>query len=188
MFSLTLLDHLRLTFGQVIHRHRLHTQAAHSFAQWDRWLRGSEALLITGVAGTALAAAYGRGYVFAIVAAALASAALLVLVIRLTFSFETSAHVHNACSARLWQIREQYRSLLTDLHDGVIDADQARRRRDELMDELRAVYENVPPPALKVYQAARQSLSTAEEADFTDEELDLFLPKSLHKSEKGAPA
>lgn len=188
MFSLTLRDHLRLTFGQVIHRHRVHTQAAHSFARWDRWLRGSEALLISGVAGAALGAAYGRGYVYSVVAAALAGAALIILIIRLTFNFEASAQVHGACSARLWHIREQYRSLLTDLHDGLLDAEQARQRRDGLMDELRALYENVPPPALNVYQAARRSLATAEDSDLTDEEIDLFLPKSLHKSGKSATA
>ena len=38
-------------------------------------------------------------------------------------------------------MRERYRSLLSDLHDGVLSAADARLRRDKLMDELRAIYD-----------------------------------------------
>jgi hypothetical protein len=182
MFSLTLRDHLLLTFGQVIHRHKVHTQAARSYSRWNRLLRGCEALLLSGVTIASVGTAFGRGPVFAIITAVMAGVALLVLLIHLTFDFETLAHAHGACSARLWQIRERYRALLSDLHDGVLSSEEARLRRDDLMDELRAIYENAPPPALAAYQAARKSLEKAEEPDLSDEEIGMFPPKSVHKA------
>ena len=187
MFSLTLLDHLRLTFSQVIHRHKAHTQAAQSYARWNRRLRGSEALLIGGVCIAATGAAFGRGQTFAIVAAALAGAALVVLLVHLTFDLETSAHAHADCSAHLWQIRERYRSLLSDLHDGVLDVGEARLRRDKLMGELNAIYEKTPATQLADYQVARKAPGHADDPGVADEEVDLFLPKSLATPNSSRP-
>ncbi|RPI53832.1 MAG: SLATT domain-containing protein [Acidobacteria bacterium] len=141
MFSLTLLDHLNLTFSQVADRHKAHTTAAESYRKWNRRLRGMEALLIGGVSISAAGAAFGHGQILAVVAASLAGAALVVLLVNLTFDFETSAHAHAACSTHLWSIRERYGSLLSDLREGALDLQEARYRRDQLMDELRAMYE-----------------------------------------------
>ena len=164
MFSLTLLDHLRLTFSQIIQRHKAHTQAAQSNARWNRRMRGSEALLMGGVSIAAVGAAFGQGHVLSIVAAALAGVALIVLLVHLTFDFDTSAHAHAACSAHLWRMRERYRSLLSDLHDGVLDVAEARLRRDALVEELGTIYENTPA-------------APVEEPDVADAEADLFLPQ-----------
>ena len=141
MFSLTLLDHLNLTFSQVTERHKAHTKAAQSYRKWNRRLRGGEALLIGGVSMSAAAAAFGQGQIYAVVAAWLAGIALIVLLVNLTFDFERSANAHAACSTHLWSIRERYGSLLSDLREGAVDLSEARYRRDQLMDELRAMYE-----------------------------------------------
>jgi ABC-type transport system involved in cytochrome bd biosynthesis fused ATPase/permease subunit len=188
VFDLTLVDHLRMSFGHVVHRHRAHTQVAHSRSQWNRGLRAAEALLMTGVAVATLAAAFGRGYGYGIASAVLAVLALAVLLLHVTFDPERSAQAHAACAAQLWHIREQYRALLSDLSDGAIDVDTARRRRDELTTELRGVYENAPPADHQAYQTAGESLRTADERALADEEIDQFLPKSLQTAGKSARA
>ena len=177
MFSLTLLDHLRLSFSQVVERQKAHMNTAQSHARWNRRLRGSEALLMGGVTIAAIGAGFGDGRAFAIVAAVLAGAALIILLVHLTFDFETSAQAHATCSTHLWQIRERYRALLSDLHDGVLDVAEARTRRDKLMDELRLVYEKTPVTQLKDYQALHRSTETANGSDLVDDELERFLPK-----------
>ena len=68
MFNLTLHDHLHLTFNEIILRHNAHTAKAQSRARWSRRLRGSEAVLIGGVAMAATGAAFGHGQALAIVA------------------------------------------------------------------------------------------------------------------------
>ena len=141
MFNLTLRDHLHLTFNEIVERHSAHAEKAHARARWSRWLKGSEAALIGGVAMTAAGAAYGQGQILAIVAASLACAALLALLVDLTFDFAGSARAHALSSAHLWALRERYRSLLSDLHDGALSIADARLRRDKLVDELRAIYE-----------------------------------------------
>ena len=87
---------------------------------------------------TAAGAAFGHGQILAIVAASLAGLALIVLLVNLTFDFDASARAHAASGAHLWGLRERYRSLLSDLHDGALGVDDARLRRDQLIDELRS--------------------------------------------------
>jgi hypothetical protein len=161
MFSLTLLDHLNLTFSQVADRHKAHTNAAESYRKWNRRLRGTEALLMGGVSIAAAGAAFGHGQILAIVAASLAGVALVVLLVNLTFDFETSAHAHAACSTHLWSIRERYGSLLSDLREGALDLQEARYRRDQLMDELRAMYEKTSVTPLGEIEAPQQTRATA---------------------------
>jgi hypothetical protein len=142
MFSLTLVDHLRLTFSQISQRYQAHTKAATRRTYWNRVLRGSEALLMTAASVGSIAAAFGQHRVFVIAAAVFATLALLVLIVHLTFDFQTSASTHATSSASLWRVRERYRSLLSDLHEGVVSVAEARVRRDRLIEELGAILEH----------------------------------------------
>jgi len=184
MFQLTLLDHLRLTFGHVVYRHKAHAQLARVRGQRSRWMRGAEALLMAAVAVTSIAAAFGKGRGFAIAAAVVAGVALVVLLLHLTLDLDTSARAHATCASRLWQIRERYRALLSDLSDGAVDADAARRTRDALVHELHAIYQDAPPADHGAFAAAGQA--AVDETTLSDEAIDLFLPRSLHKVEKPA--
>ena len=141
MFNLTLRDHLQLTFTEIIKRHNAHAAKAQSRARWSRRLRGSEALLVGGAAIAAAGAAFGHGQMLAIAAASMGGVALIVLLVNLSFDFDASARAHAASGAQLWGLRERYRSLLSDLHDGALSLAEARLRRDRLIDELRAVYD-----------------------------------------------
>lgn len=187
MFNLTLSEHLRLMFGHVIQRQRAHAHLAHTNARWSRWFRGAEALLMLGVAAVASAAAFGQGHGYVIAAAILAGLALVALLMHLTFDVDGSADAHRTCATRLWRIQEQYRVLLSDLSDAALDADAGRLRRDALMNELHAVYENAPLADPRAYQTVARSILTADEVTLSDKDIDVFLPTSLHKAEK-APA
>jgi hypothetical protein len=188
MFQLTLVDHLRMTFGHIVYRHRAHAQIAYSRSRWNRGLRAAEALLMTAVAVTASGAAFGRGYAYGIASAVLAVLALACLLLHLALDLDRSAQAHAACAARLWHIREQYRALLSDLLDGAIEVDTVRRRRDELAAELSGIYENAPPADLQAYQTAGHAILAADERALTDEEIDRFLPKSLQTAGRSGAA
>jgi len=149
MFNLTLRDHLQLTFTDILKRHNAHAAKAQSRARWSRRLRGSEAVLVGGATIASAGAAFGHGQVLAAVAATMAGAALIVLLVNLTFDFDASARAHAASGAHLWELRERYRSLLSDLHDGALSVVEARLRRDRLIDELRAVYDTASVIALE---------------------------------------
>jgi hypothetical protein len=186
VFELTLFDHLRMTFGHIIYRHRMHAELAQSRMRLDRVLRIAEVVLVTGVLVSALAGLYGRGYVYQVSGAALAALALIAMLCHLTLDLDRSAQAHAACATRMLDIRERYRALLSDLHDGALGIDAVRRKRDELIAELRQVYEDAPPAERKAYQTAGQAIRTEDERALTDEEIDRFLPKSLQAAKTRA--
>jgi hypothetical protein len=189
MFDLSLVDTLRLGFGQVVHHHKSHSHAASALARWSRYFRVAETVLMMGVILTALGAAFGRGRGFAIAAAVFASIALLAFLIHMAFDFEASARAHHVSSTRLWNVREQYRALLSDLNDGAIEPEVARTRRNLLMDQVTAIYESAPPLTRRIFRASQKPADGAEEIALTDREIDRFLPKSLHVTgERESPA
>jgi hypothetical protein len=178
-----------MTFGHIIHRHRAHAELAQSRRQWDRALRIAEVVLVVCVLVASLASAYGRGYWYSIAAAILSALTIVVVLCHLTLDLDSSAQAHAACATRMWHMRERYRALLSDLHDGALGVDAVRRRRDELIAELRQVYEEAPPLERKAYQTAGQSLRTGDdEKALSDEEIDRLLPKSLQAEAKTARA
>src|SRR5262249_18721682 len=124
----------------------------------------------------------GKGIGFSIAGAVLAALALVALLLDLSLDLDASARAHAFCAARLWLIRERYRALLSDFADDAIDAESARRVRDALMAELHAIYQDVPPADQAVYQAAGRT--AGDEAALSDDEIDLFLPRSLQKTVK----
>jgi hypothetical protein len=182
MFNLTLLDHLRLTFGHVVYQHKAHMQYARWWSVLGRWLRGVEAALMAGVAFAAVEAASGRSPWYSVVSAVLAAIALVTLIVHLTLDTDGIARAHAWCATGLWRIRERYRALLSDLADGTLSPEDARVRRDTLMADLQHVYETAPPMEARAYRAAARALGAADESALSDEEIDLFLPKSLQKA------
>lgn len=186
MFALTLVDHLRLTFGHVIYSHRAHARLAERYARWGRWLQGSEALLLLTTAVCSVALLTTGAWLYAGISAAAAGIAACILLLRLIVDFDRRAAAHRHCSAQLWPIREHYRALLGDLRDGNLTLDQARQRRDALMQTLQRVYEKAPPADRAAYEAARREMPADHDLVLSDEEVDRFLPASLHVDSKPA--
>ncbi len=186
MLGLTLVDHLRLTFGHVIYTHRAHTQLAARCARWNRLLQGIEGvgLLATVVWSVAILTTGEPAY--GIATAVAAGAAVLALAARLMLDLDATGNAHRECGARLWHIREQYRALLADLHDGHLTLDGARERRDALMMTLHDIYEKAPRADQAAYEAARRAIPADHEAMLSDEEVDRFLPQTLHKGRQPA--
>jgi len=175
MFALTLVDTLRLAFGQVVYHYKSHTEQAAACTRRSQTFRAGEAVLMLGVLIASLASVFGRGQAFAIAAATMAGSALLLFLLHIVLGYESAARAHHISGARLWHLREEYRSLLADLKDGSIDQDAARAKRDTLMRESSAVLEAAPALTRGVFPASAGS----EEAALADEVIDRFLPKSL---------
>ena len=93
------------------------------------------------------------------------------------------AQRHAESAVDIWDIRESYFSLLTDLRlEPNVDIDAIKTRRDELQNRLKEIYKCSPRTISKAYTKATKALRECEEMTFSDEEIDKFLPKQLRKS------
>lgn len=91
------------------------------------------------------------------------------------------AQKHADAAASIWNIRESYLSLLTDIRAELLSCDEIRKTRDKLQNDLHKLYKGSPRTITKAYAEASAALKKMEEMTFSDEEIDNFLPKSLRK-------
>ena len=179
MFQLSLVDHIRLSFGAVATSYRAHARTAAKLTA-RAWQTRVVLMLLLGLATAAGLIALTGVREFQIAAAALAGVALLVFATTVSLDYEQRAYSHRACAAQLWLLCEKYRALLAEVHDGLIELPEITRRRDELMREVQVVYEHALPADRDAYQIAREALGSGDSAP-SDQEIDRLLPSSVRQ-------
>ncbi len=145
----------------------------------------SQIVLSALTTGGLVAAIFGDPKVshIALIIATILSTALLALNAYMKeVDLGQQAEKHKMTASELWDIRESYLSILTDLHDGHIDVEASRDRREKLQARLAAIYAAAPRTLPKAYKEASIGLKENEELTFSDEEIDAFLPKSLQRA------
>jgi SMODS and SLOG-associating 2TM effector domain family 4 len=177
MFQLSLVDHIRLSFGSVATSYRAHARAAERLSARAWQSRVVVMCLLSLALGATLLGLIGARP-FQIAAIVLTSLALLGFAIAISLDFDARAYAHRTCAARLWLLCEKYRALLAEVHDGLVDLPAVTRRRDELMREVQVVYEHALPADRAAYEIAREALGSGESAP-SDDEIDKLLPASL---------
>src|SRR5690606_23929620 len=91
---------------------------------------------------------------------------------------------HTNAANELWDIRETYFSMLTDIKTENLSINQIINQRDELQKRLLNIYSGSPRTNSKAYKAASKALKVNEELTFSDAEIDAFLPKELRRTQK----
>jgi hypothetical protein len=187
MFQITVVDHIRLSFGHVMYSHQAHAHAADRLTRRAFQMKVTT-IVLTGITLAVCIVALDTPRGFRVAAAVLAGLAFAAHAGYLAFDLEPRIYGHRSCAARLWLIAEQYRALLAEIQDGMVHVETVVARRDALQREVQAVYEHAPPADRQAYQIAKKTLSGKGEVLLTDEDLDRFLPESLRKGDKPAAA
>lgn len=179
MASEVLITTIRESFGRLVYTHKTHEKQIEILTSNLTILRWSEVVLISLTAGGAISVLLGTGYWFQLVTAVLASLATAVTIYQMSFDPEHRIQDHRKAARRLWYVREKYINLLADLTDNVVEENEGRRRRDELVKEVQDIYLDAPDTSSKAYLTAQTALKLKEEMTFSDDEIDKFLPAPL---------
>jgi conflict system pore-forming effector with SLATT domain len=141
MFSLTVVDHVRLDSEQAARNYTVHARAAERMASLGFIGR----LVITGLLAISTAAAVinllSPGRVSQVAAVVASAAALFAFAAYGILGLEARLFAHRSFAHRLWLVSERYRSLLSEVTDGTVDGQTLLRRRDELLVTLHTIYE-----------------------------------------------
>lgn len=97
------------------------------------------------------------------------------------FNLQEDIQKHKDAADDLWDVREKYISLLTDLD--ILDEDNIREQRDILQDTVSKINRKYPGTDGKSYAAAQNALQNEEEQTFQEGEVDELLPDGLRDSE-----
>jgi hypothetical protein len=141
MFSLTVIDHVRLDSEHIARNYTVHAHAAERIVGLVFACRITITVLLAVATASTIATLVdpSRGYQIAAVAAT--AAALLAFVLYTVLGLEGRLFAHRSFAQRLWLMSERYRSLLAEAHDGRVDESTLLRRRDELIRDVHAIYE-----------------------------------------------
>ena len=176
---------IRECFGRVVYSHKTHEKCA------DILLKTYERIKLGQIILSAITTA---GFVSVFfgedeektgpIVASLVSAILLCLnLYQKNYNLVETAQKHKQAANDLWLIREKYQSLIADLVIGNKTLETIQEKRDVLMGDLSLVYSSAPSTNSKAYKKAQKALKQNEDMTFSDEEIDMFLPKELKRSE-----
>ena len=185
MFQLTVVEHVRLDFGHVAQNYTLHAEAAERLADIVMKVRITVLVLLGIAAAAAITSVLQPGRNYAVSAAVAAGFALIAYVAYVAVGLEARVHVHRMCAHRLWLACERYRSLLAEMQDKLIDEAAFVRRRDDLIQQVHAAYEQPFPLDQRVFMDMRL---TGSDRSLSSEAIDRLLPESLRKPRDPKPS
>lgn len=172
---------IRECFGRVVWSHKTQEKCAdiislrHNIVKYIQI--GLSALTTTGV----LVAVFGEDKTIGIITAIISAILFAINTYVKDHDLGEIAQKHSDSASDLWNIREEYFSLLTDIKAEIIDIDQLVKRRDTLQDKLSNIYKGSPRTISKAYKEATKALKLNEELTLSDTEINMFLPNELKK-------
>lgn len=176
---------IRECFGRVVYSTKTHEKCADLCMGRLQRIKIAQIILSAITTGGLLTAILGDPKVahVATLASTLFSTVLLVLTAYMKdLDPGQQAEKHKKTASELWDIRESYLSILSDLHDGNLDIAASRKKRDELQSRLATIYATAPRTNSKAYGIASDGLKAHEEMTFSDEEINKFLPAALQRN------
>lgn len=179
-YDITLEDQIRECFGRVVYTHKTHERMAdHCAKKLNRYKAGQ--IILTALTSTSAVGVVVTNKAWLEIATVLVSfLTLFVSTYLKNFDLGSTAQKHRDAAAKLWNVRECYLSLLTDLP--TLDRKAAVERRDELQTMLAALYQSAPQTDGKAYTETQKRLKEMEDMTFSADEIDCFLPLSLKRS------
>lgn len=174
-----LLAQIRECYGRVVWTHKTQEKCADIIWERHKWIKilqiALSALTTTGILITVFGESPAAGITSAILSA------LLFGLNTYTKDYDLGeiAQKHTQSANNLWDIRERYLSLITDIKSELLSVEQIRKRRDELQEDLLNIYKGSPRTISKAYKKATEALNINEEMTFNENEIDNLLPKEL---------
>jgi len=180
---------IREAYGRVVYSHKTHEKCADNCLFWQRIVKNTQIWLSAVTSGVLIYAIWGDTKVATIVGAVLSTIYAIVTLYTKDYDMGAIAEKHRETAIEIWAIREMYLALIADIQVGDQPFESIRKRRDQLVVDLKAVYKGCPATDAKGYAAAQKALKECEDMTFSQEELNKLLPPALRKPDlKTSPA
>lgn len=180
--QLTIIEaQIRECFARIVWTHKIHEKCADIALKSNNKIKIIEIVLSATTTTTLLVSVFGETKVGTIIGAILSTILLGLTTYTKDYDLGEIAQKHINAASKLWNVRETYLSLITDIKLGSVDIEDIKRKRDELQNEIANIYIGSPRTNSKSYEEARKALKMNEEFTFSDKEIDLFLPRELRK-------
>jgi hypothetical protein len=155
MFSLTVLDHVRLDSEHVARNYTVHARAADRLATAAFVSRIVMAALLAVATAASIANLLYAERFYQVTAVVATVVATLGFSLYGVFGVEGRVLAHRAFAHRLWIVCERYRALIAEASEGILDRATLLNRRDELIEQMHGIYERGFGPDQRAYDGER---------------------------------
>lgn len=176
-------DQLREFYGRIIYTHKTHEKCADMLSKINNRNKITQIFLSTIITSGIFFAIFGELKIIGIITAIFSLVLTIINAYLIKFEPAKISEKHSSAAIEIWNIREKYLSLLTDLKTSSIPIDEIIIKRDSLQKELYKVYKGAPRTNVKAYNKASNSLKHMQEMTFQSDEIDNFLPENLRRNE-----
>ncbi len=174
-----LISQIRELFGRTTYTHKVHEKCADIYNQRLQAIKITQIILSALTTGSLILAIFGEGKTGTILGAAFSTILFGINVYLKDYDLGEQVQKHVNTASRLWDIRESYLSLLTDLSTNRISVEEVCSSRDELQEKLASIYYNPPRTTKKAYKLTQKALKFDEDMTFSCNEIDKLLPEAL---------
>lgn len=176
---------IRQTFANTVFTHKVQ-EVACEFQEKKAWIvKIANICLVAVVLVTLLLQmANPSKSIYSYIGSGITVFEILFLVVQLTFSFEQKAILHKNIALKFMGLRDEYRSLITDIMNSSISIKDTISRRNHLQREYQVICDLSPQTGSAEYIEAQKRLNKRGEVEgeqftWSDEEIDRFLPENL---------
>ena len=173
---------IRECFGRVVYSHKTQEKCADIVQQIHKNLKLAQIIISAIITTSLMLKLFGDNQIALFVAAILSALLFGLNTYSKDYDLGEIAQKHTNAANELWDIRETYLSLLTDIKTNNLSINQIVNQRDELQKRLTNIYAGSPRTNSKAYSLASKALKLNEELTFSDKEIDAFLPNELRKT------
>lgn len=174
-------DQIRECYARLVWTHKTHEKCADHYTKLDTRFKGLQiilsVILTSGIISVLICDKSGVNVITAIISAILLGVNLYLK----NYDLGGISQRFGNTAVSLWDIRERYLSLLTDMQADLVSLEEIRERRDKIQEQLLTVYKSAPRTTPKGYEEASKALKECEEMTFPDGEIDMLLPPTLRK-------
>lgn len=170
---------LRECFGRATWTHKTHEKCADLLNSRLDSIKLSQIIMAAVATSGILLSVFGESKPIGIASALVAFCLTILNTYMKQYDLGGLAQKHGDSAALIWDIRERYLSLLTDIKAEIVDISGIQQQRDRLQSELFGIYKGSPRTISKPYKEATKALHIDEELTFSDSEIDNLLPKAM---------
>ena len=175
---------IRECYGRVVWSHKIQEKCADIVLKRNDLLKWLQIILSTLTTTGLVVTIFGDELWVKIVSAIISAILLLLNTYLKSNDLGAIAQKHSDAAADIWNVRESYLSIITDLKMDDTNIEIIKKRRDKLQEQLAVIYKGSPRTISTAYDEAKKALKLNEEMTFSDEEIDCFLPVDLRKTER----
>ena len=170
---------IRELYARVLWSHKTQEKCADILNARHKWIKIIQIVLSVITTTGILITIFGDDKIIGIISAVFSALLFGINAYTKDYDLGQLAQKHSNSASDLWNLRESYLSLLTDIKTGKLSTEEITTVRDKLQTNLYNVYKGAPRTISRAYRKATKGLKENEEMTFSPSEIDSLLPEEL---------